>query len=73
MNFLYSLLNIFYIIVKFSITGTKEAQVIIAAIEKLQKNFGKNKRLIESGVEINSEMLNTVRSFSVMRLREVFR
>ncbi|XP_077284945.1 polyribonucleotide nucleotidyltransferase 1 isoform X2 [Arctopsyche grandis] len=52
--------------------GTKEAQVVIAAIEKLQKNYGREKRPIDGDIEINLEMLNTVRSFSVMRLREVF-
>lgn len=53
--------------------GTKEAQLIIAAIEKFQKSIGKTKRAVEATPQLNEEISDAVRSMCVMRLREVFR
>lgn len=53
--------------------GAKEAQHIIVGIEKLQKQFGKKKRAIESVAEIDGEVSEAIRTMCEMRLREVFR
>lgn len=53
--------------------GTKEAQHIISAIEKLQKQFGKPKRTYDVPKKVADEIIDSVRSMSEMRLREIFR
>lgn len=53
--------------------GTKEVQLIIAGIEKLQKSAGKVKRSFDAAVAIDPEISDAVRSMCEMRLREVFR
>lgn len=53
--------------------GTKEAQLVIAGIEKLQKNYGKTKRNLDSPPVISNEIHSAVKSMCEMRLREVFR
>nr|XP_019564196.2 polyribonucleotide nucleotidyltransferase 1, mitochondrial [Aedes albopictus] len=53
--------------------GTKEAQLIINGIEKLQKSFGKPKRALEPVAQAEEEIEAAVRTMSEMRLREIFR
>ncbi|XP_053677827.1 polyribonucleotide nucleotidyltransferase 1, mitochondrial [Anopheles nili] len=53
--------------------GTKEAQLIINGIERLQKSFGKPKRPLELLPAVDEEIQNAVRTMSEMRLREIFR
>ncbi|KXJ72097.1 polyribonucleotide nucleotidyltransferase 1, mitochondrial [Aedes albopictus] len=53
--------------------GTKEAQLIINGIEKLQKSFGKPKRALEPMAQAEEEIEAAVRTMSEMRLREIFR
>lgn len=53
--------------------GTKEAQLIINGIEKLQKSFGKPKRALEAVAQAEEEIEAAVRTMSEMRLREIFR
>lgn len=53
--------------------GTREAQLIIAGIEKMQKSIGKPKRPLQAATPENAEVAEAVRSMSEMRLREVFR
>jgi len=53
--------------------GTKEAQNIIVGIEKLQKLYGKLKRVEDSVPDIKEEVSLAVKSMCEMRLREVFR
>ncbi|XP_060533943.1 polyribonucleotide nucleotidyltransferase 1, mitochondrial isoform X2 [Cylas formicarius] len=51
--------------------GTKEAQHIITAIESLQKQFGKSKRIVEPAAELSLEISEAFRSLSEMRVREI--
>lgn len=53
--------------------GTKEAQLIINGIEKLQKSFGKPKRTLEPLPQAAEEIEAAVRTMAEMRLREIFR
>lgn len=53
--------------------GTKEAQHIVSAIEKLQKTHGKPKRIFEAQNGISDEVAEAIKSLSDMRLREIFR
>lgn len=53
--------------------GTQEAQLIINGIEKLQKSFGKAKRVLEPLPQAGEEIESAVRTMSEMRLREIFR
>lgn len=53
--------------------GAKEAQLIIQAIEKLQKAVGKAKRAVEPEKIVPDEVADAVKVMSEMRLREVFR
>lgn len=53
--------------------GTREAQLIIAAIEKMQKSHGKVKRPIDPVAKADPEIGDAVRAMCEMRLREVFR
>lgn len=53
--------------------ATKEAQSVITAIEKLQKDHGKKKRDIEQKTELNDEVIEAVRSLAEMRIKEIFR
>ncbi|XP_053685303.1 polyribonucleotide nucleotidyltransferase 1, mitochondrial [Sabethes cyaneus] len=52
--------------------GTKEAQLIISGIEKLQKSFGKPKRALDPLPQPEQEIEDAVRTMSEMRLREIF-
>lgn len=52
--------------------GAKEAQIIIQAIEKLQKAIGKPKRAVEPEKVVPEEVVDAIKSMSEMRLREVF-
>lgn len=58
---------------EFFVPGTKEAQNIITAIEKLQKSHGKPKRKIEPAASLLPEIADAIQTFSVMRLKEIFR
>lgn len=53
--------------------GAKEAQHIISAIEKLQKTYGKPKKVIDPLAETQQEVKDAIKTMSEMRLREVFR
>ena len=53
--------------------GVKECQNVIQAIQQLQKHYGKSKREFEPVLVLNEAVLEAVRSFSEMRLREIFR
>lgn len=53
--------------------GTKEAQSVITAIEKLQKSIGKTKSEYEQPQVANEIIIEAVQSMSEMRLRDVFR
>lgn len=53
--------------------GTKEAQSIIGAIEKLQKACGKPKRVLEEQAKLHDEVVEAIKTMSDMRLREIFR
>lgn len=53
--------------------GTKEAQLIINGIEKLQKSFGKPKRTLDPLPQAAEEIEAAVRTMAEMRLREIFR
>ncbi|ETN62205.1 polyribonucleotide nucleotidyltransferase [Anopheles darlingi] len=53
--------------------GTKEAQLIINGIERLQKTHGKAKRPIEPSPTVDEEIAGAVRTMAEMRLREIFR
>ncbi|GLV40633.1 Polynucleotide phosphorylase [Carabus blaptoides fortunei] len=53
--------------------GTREAQHIVSAIEKLQKVHGKAKRVLEPTIQVASEVIEAVKTLSDMRLREIFR
>ena len=53
--------------------ATQEAQLIIQGIEKLQKTFGKPKRVLEPVRRVSEEIESAVRSMCEMRLREIFR
>ena len=53
--------------------GTKEAQSVIAGIEKLQKSIGKTKKEFEVCAAPKEMIIEAVTTFSEMRLREVFR
>ncbi|XP_058065788.1 polyribonucleotide nucleotidyltransferase 1, mitochondrial [Anopheles bellator] len=53
--------------------GTKEAQLIVNGIERLQKTFGKPKRTLEPVPAVDDEIMQAVRTMAEMRLREIFR
>lgn len=53
-------------------TATKEVQVIVNEIEKLQKEFGKPKRDIPLMNEISAEVIEALNALSQMRLKEIF-
>ncbi|GLH01525.1 hypothetical protein R5R35_006657 [Gryllus longicercus] len=53
--------------------GVKECQQVVQAILQLQKYYGKVKREIEVPEPPNADVVDSVRSFSEMRLREIFR
>lgn len=53
--------------------GTKECQHVITAITKLQKLFGKPKRVLEEHVELTAGILEALRSLTQMRVREIFK
>lgn len=53
--------------------GTREAQLIIAAIEQMQKVHGRKKRTIDAVPKVDGEIDDAVRAMCEMRLREVFR
>lgn len=53
--------------------GTREAQLVIDGIEKLQKLCGRNKRTIDTPASVDQEIIDAVNAMCEMRLREVFR
>ena len=53
--------------------GTKEAQLIVASIEKLQKRFGKPKRTVDKPLELSDAVVEALQSLGRMRVREVFK
>uniref|UniRef100_A0A1B0GPF7 polyribonucleotide nucleotidyltransferase n=1 Tax=Phlebotomus papatasi TaxID=29031 RepID=A0A1B0GPF7_PHLPP len=53
--------------------GTKEAQHVINAIEKLQKEHGRQKRTLEALPEVPEDVFQAIRMGSEIRLREIFR
>lgn len=52
-------------------TGAKEAQNVVSAIEKLQKQFGKPKRELPAPNELSEEVKEALRSLTQMRVREI--
>ncbi|XP_034484621.1 polyribonucleotide nucleotidyltransferase 1, mitochondrial [Drosophila innubila] len=52
--------------------GTREAQLIIHEIERLQKSYGRKKRIVDEVPEPEPELVQAVRSMCEMRLREIF-
>lgn len=52
--------------------GTREAQFIIHEIERLQKSYGRTKRVVEELPETDPELEQAVKSMCEMRLREIF-
>ncbi|KAJ8962646.1 hypothetical protein NQ318_001039 [Aromia moschata] len=54
-------------------TGTKEIQNIVSELERLQKAFGKPKRLLETPPELSEEIIEALKSLSNMRVREIFK
>ncbi|XP_058460069.1 polyribonucleotide nucleotidyltransferase 1, mitochondrial [Malaya genurostris] len=52
--------------------ATKETQLIINGIERLQKSFGKAKKTMEPLPQAEQEIETAVRTMSEMRLREIF-
>lgn len=53
--------------------ATREAQLIVQAIERLQKSHGRPKRSLEDIPVASEEVQEAVRSMSEMRLKEIFR
>lgn len=53
--------------------GTKEAQHVVNAIEKLQKSHGKSKRILAPHIGISDEATEAIKTLSEMRLKEIFR
>lgn len=53
--------------------GTKEAQLIVNGIEKLQKICGKSKRNLEEVEQLPNEVTEAIKTMCDMRLREIFR
>lgn len=53
--------------------ATKEAQFIVNGIEKLQKEIGKEKRLLEKQPELSEEINEAIRMLLEMRVREIFK
>jgi polyribonucleotide nucleotidyltransferase len=53
--------------------GVKECQNVIQAIQQLQKHYGKAKREYEPLLVPSEAVMEAVRSFSEIRLREIFR
>ncbi|KAL4703578.1 hypothetical protein ACJJTC_006964 [Scirpophaga incertulas] len=51
--------------------GTKEAQHIVRAIEKLQKDHGKMKRNYEIQSSLDDSTVESIRTLSSMKLREI--
>nr|XP_023023787.1 polyribonucleotide nucleotidyltransferase 1, mitochondrial [Leptinotarsa decemlineata] len=53
--------------------ATKEVQGIVNEIERMQKAYGKPKRQLDIPVEVSQEITEALRSFSEMRVREIFK
>ncbi|CAH1637903.1 unnamed protein product [Spodoptera littoralis] len=51
--------------------GTKEAQLIVRGIEKLQKSHGKMKRAYETPAPLRQEIMDAVSTLSSMKIREI--
>ncbi|CAH2241699.1 jg26996 [Pararge aegeria aegeria] len=51
--------------------GTKEAQHVVKSIQALQKSHGKTKREYEVQVPIDQSVLDSVRTLSSMKIREI--
>lgn len=52
--------------------GVKETQNVIKAIQNLQKTIGKPKRTIASNPEISGEILESLKSLSESKIRDIF-
>ncbi|KAF5282533.1 hypothetical protein FQA39_LY04940 [Lamprigera yunnana] len=53
--------------------GVKESQLIVNSIEKLQSNFGKQKRVLDKQVELSDEAKDAIMALTKMRVKEVFK
>ncbi|KAF9801531.1 hypothetical protein SFRURICE_012177 [Spodoptera frugiperda] len=51
--------------------GTKEAQLIVRGIEKLQKTHGKMKRAYETPAPLHQDIVDTISTLSSMKIREI--
>ncbi|CAH2983536.1 unnamed protein product [Chilo suppressalis] len=51
--------------------GTKEAQHIVRAIEKLQKDHGKMKREYETQLPLDQSIIDSIKTLSSMKIREI--
>ncbi|XP_060805038.1 polyribonucleotide nucleotidyltransferase 1, mitochondrial [Amyelois transitella] len=51
--------------------GTKEAQHIVRGIEQLQKLHGKRKRVIEEATPVSSDVIDSIKTLSTMKIREI--
>ncbi|XP_045511819.1 polyribonucleotide nucleotidyltransferase 1, mitochondrial [Pieris brassicae] len=51
--------------------GTKEVQHIVRSIEKLQKDHGKTKREFEVPNQINQSVIDSIKTLSNMKIREI--
>ncbi|XP_063831070.1 polyribonucleotide nucleotidyltransferase 1, mitochondrial [Ostrinia nubilalis] len=51
--------------------GTKEAQHIVRAIEKLQKDHGKMKREFETQAPLDQSIVESIKTLSSMKIREI--
>lgn len=54
-------------------TGTKEAQHIVRSIEKLQKENGKLKREYETQPNLEQSVIDSIKTLSTMKIREILR
>ncbi|KAK4884450.1 hypothetical protein RN001_000721 [Aquatica leii] len=53
--------------------GVKESQLIVNSIEKLEKNLGKTKRILEKPLELSNEVKEAIESLTTMRVKEIFK
>ncbi|KAF5305706.1 hypothetical protein FQR65_LT07603 [Abscondita terminalis] len=53
--------------------GVKESQLVVSSIEKLQKSFGKPKRVLENQLELLDEAKEAIESLTIMRVKEIFK
>lgn len=60
-----------YIYLIINLTGTKEAQHIVRGIEALEKKHGRMKREYESPPPLDQSIIDSVKSLSTMKIREI--